>query len=208
MTIRSEPVQYPFPPAPSLYQPTTTLTELREDQPVVKIEFPDGRSGWLVTRYADVRQVLVDPRFSRAEALGPEVASPGLGTLAGESILGMDPPEHTRLRKLVMRAFTARRIERLRPSVAAMVDQLLDEMATLPQPADLVEHFALPLPVNVICELLGVPASDRHTFHAWSDTLMGDMNRDQGEMRVALEHLAGYLAALAERALPIARRAP
>jgi cytochrome P450 len=196
MTTRQAPIQYPFPPAPSLYRPTETLTELREEQPVVQIQFPDGKVGWLVTRYDDVRQVLIDPRFSRAAAANPEVAQVGLGALAVESIIGMDPPEHTRLRRLVMRAFTARRVERLRPRVAELVEQLIDDMQALPQPVDLVAHFSLPLPVAVICELLGVPASDQHVFHAASDTVMGDMSRDPGEMMVALNHLTEYLAAL------------
>ena len=204
MTTQREPVQLPLPPAPSLYHPTPVLNELRENRPVVQIQFPDGRTGWLVTRYADVRQVLVDPRFSRAAASAPEVAQGGLSVLAAETILGMDPPEHTRLRKLVMRAFTARRVEQLRPRVVALVDHLLDDLATRPRPVDLVEHFSLPLPVNVICELLGVPATDLPTFHAWSDTLMGDLHRDPAEMQVALGQLAGYFTTLiaAKRAEP------
>lgn len=204
MTTLQEPIKYPFPPAPSLFHPTSMLSTLREERPVAEIQFPDGKTGWLVTSYAGVRQVLVDPRFSRAAASAPDVAQPGLAAIATESILGMDPPEHTRLRKLVARAFTARRVEQLRPRVADLVDQLLDGIETMPRPVDLVEHFSLPLPVNVICELLGVPASDRHTFHSWSDAVMGDMNRDPAEMRAALERLAGYLGELiaAKRAAP------
>jgi cytochrome P450 len=116
----------------------------------------------------------------------------------------MDPPEHTRLRKLVARAFTNRRIEQLRPRVAALVDELLEAMEALPRPVDLVEHFSLPLPVQVICELLGVPAADRGTFHTWSDTLMGDWTRDPVKTRAAFEGLSGYLAQLiaTKRAAP------
>jgi cytochrome P450 len=187
-------VAYPFPPPPSLYEPSTKLAELRTEQPVVELLMPDGNTAWLVTRYEDVRQVLIDPRFSRAAASGPNVPSTGLGDLANDSILGMDPPEHTRLRRLVARAFTARRVEELRPRVAVLVDDLLGQMQDLPRPVDLVEHFSLPLPVQVICELLGVPPEDRHTFHEWSDHIMGDLHADPAQMRAAFESVAGYLA--------------
>ena len=187
------PLAYPFPPPPSLYEPSAKLAELRAEQPVVQLRMPDGKLAWLVTRFEDVRQVLIDPRFSRAAASGPDVPTTGLGDLAADSILGMDPPEHTRLRRLVAGAFTARRVEALRPRVAELVDQLLGAMEELPQPADLVEHFSLPLPVQVICELLGVPAEDRHTFHAWSDGILGDLNADPVKVREAFVAIGGYL---------------
>ena len=117
-----EPIAYPFPPPPSLFEPSTTLAELREHQPVVQIKMPDGKVGWLVTRFDDVRQVLIDPRFSRAAVATSENApNTGLNVVAVDSILGMDPPEHTRLRRLVARAFTARRVEELRPRAAKLV---------------------------------------------------------------------------------------
>jgi cytochrome P450 len=202
--VERTPLAYPFSPPPSLYEPSAKLAELRSEQPVVQLQMPDGKIAWLVTRFEDVRQVLSDPRFSRAAASGPDVPSTGLGDLASESILGMDPPEHTRLRRLVAGAFTARRVEALRPRVAELVDQLLGAMQGLPQPADLVEHFSLPLPVQVICELLGVPAEDRHTFHAWSDGMMGDLQADPAKMREAFESIGMYLAGHihAKRAAP------
>ena len=192
-----EPVTYPFPPPPSLFEPSTTVAELREHQPVVQIKMPDGKVGWLVTRFDDVRQVLIDPRFSRAAVATSENApNTGLNVVANDSILGMDPPEHTRLRRLVARAFTARRVEQLRPRAAALVDELLEAMMALPQPADLVENFSLALPVRVICDLLGVPAHDRHTFHAWSDAVLGDIHQDPQQMRAAFEDISAYLAKL------------
>ncbi|HKT06135.1 MAG TPA: cytochrome P450 [Rugosimonospora sp.] len=198
------PIAYPFPPSPSLYQPSPIFGQLREECPVAQVVTPTGFTAWVVTRHTEVRQVLVDPRFSRALAASPEVPKTALGKLASESILGMDPPEHTRLRKLVARAFTARRVEELRPRVTELVDELLLAMQPLPRPVDLVEHFSLPLPVQVICELLGVPAADRHVFHAWSDTLMGGWQRDPADMERALEDLKEYFRKLiaAKRAEP------
>jgi cytochrome P450 len=192
MTTPHEPIAYPFPPPPSLYEPSPEYGKIR---PIAQVTMPDGRTAWLVTGHAEVKQVLVDPRFSRAAASGPDALRTGLMT-ANDSILAMDPPEHTRLRRLVARAFTARRIEDLRPRVAKLVDELLDEIETLPRPVDLVEQFSLPLPVQVICELLGVPASDRHTFHAWSDTLLGDWKRDPNEIKAAFDDIGAYLSRL------------
>ena len=194
----------PFPPPPSMFHPSPEMKELQRSNPVVRTRLPDGRVGWLVTRYDDVRQVLIDPRFSRAAAVGPEVPDAGLGQAATDTILSMDPPEHTRLRRLVAGAFTARRVEALRPRVTKLVDELIDHLITLPQPADLVENFSFPLPVQVICELLGVPPADRHLFHEWSDTVLSDISGDPAEIEAAFAELSGYFARLlaAKRAQP------
>src|SRR5262249_44429236 len=124
--------------------------------------------------------------------------------IAGESILGMDPPEHTRLRRLVASAFTARRVEALRPRVVELVDVLLDGVESAPRPVDLVEHFSLPLPVQGICEVLGVPAADRHTFHEWSDAVLSGWQFDREKSENAFRGLAEYLGRLitAKRAEP------
>jgi cytochrome P450 len=191
----NRPIDFPFPEPPTLYHPNPELAELQSQCPVAKVQLPDGNSAWLVTRHADVRQVLIDPRFSRAAALaaGPDQ---GFAALAAESIIGMDPPHHTRLRKLVAGAFTVRRIDAMRPRVIALVNQLLAEVVALPQPVDLVEHFSLSLPVHVICELIGVPASDRETFHAWSDAVMGSNAKDPAVMLSAFRSLQDYFTDL------------
>jgi cytochrome P450 len=196
MTQPQEQVRFPLPAPPSLYHPSPELGELRETQPVTRVTMPDGKIAWLVTRYADVRQVLIDSRFSRAAATAPDAPQVGLGQLATQSLMGMDPPEHTRIRKLVARAFTARRVEELRPRVSKLVDELLDRVVSLPPPVDLVENFSFPLPVQVICELLGVPAQDRHTFHSWSDAMMGDIHRDPKQMEAAFAAMGQYLGGL------------
>jgi cytochrome P450 len=203
-TAQPDTVRFPLPPAPDIYHPAPELRTLRENRPVVRVSLPDGRTAWLVTRYADVRQVLIDPRFSRAKAAGAAGANSGIAMVAEDSILGMDPPEHTRLRRLVASAFTARRVEELRPTVTGLVDEMLAAMADLPRPADLVDNFSLPLPVRVICELLGVPAEDQDIFHGWSDTIMGNEQRDPDDIRAAVGKLAEYFGALiaAKRAAP------
>jgi cytochrome P450 len=191
-------LSFPLPDPPTLYAPLPELAEVQRDEPVVRVKTADGGVAYLVTRYADVRTVLVDPRFSRAAAARSEAAAAdfGLGALATESIAGMDPPDHTRLRRLVVRAFTARRVEELRPRAAEIVGDLIDHLVTLDQPADLVDNFSLPLPVKVICELLGVPADDRHKFHGWSDTMLSGPGADPAVLGGALQAMGDYLGGL------------
>jgi cytochrome P450 len=195
MTIDSSPVKF-TPALPG--QPVPEIRTISGGRPVFRAELPDGRIVWLATGHENVRHVLVDQRFSRALAVAPGQAQPGFEMFAAGSINGTDPPEHTRLRKLVASAFTARRVEALRPRVAAIVNQLIDAMAGRPQPADLVADFSLPLPARVICEMLGVPAADLGQFHAWSDTIMGDWQRDADEIMTALAEMYGYFGALIE----------
>jgi cytochrome P450 len=195
MTIDSSPVKF-TPALPG--QPVPEIATISGGRPVFRAELPDGRIAWLVTGYDNVRLVLVDQRFSRALAVAPGQARPGFEMFAAGSINGMDPPEHTRLRKLVASAFTARRVEALRPRVTGIVNQLIDAMLGRPRPADLVAGFSLPLPAQVICEMLGVPAADLGQFHAWSDTIMADWQRDPGEIMTALAGLYGYFGALIE----------
>jgi cytochrome P450 len=124
---------------------------------------------WVLTRYADVMAVLRDPRLIKepiaafvAARFGMAAPPPGLGL----SMLDRDPPDHTRLRGLVSKAFTPRALERLRPGIQQIVDGLLDEAATRGS-MDLIEEFAYPLPVRVICEMLGVPVKDHERFKQW-----------------------------------------
>jgi cytochrome P450 len=140
---------------------------LRADEPMSRVVLPYGGPAWFATRYADVRTVLGDHRFSRAATLGADVPRLTRDEVRrGPTIMTMDPPDHTRLRTLIAKAFTPRRVERLRPRVALLVDSLLDRMIAAGPPADLVEHLAVPLPVTIICELLGVPLADQHRFRA------------------------------------------
>jgi cytochrome P450 len=195
MTVDSSPVKF-TPALPG--QPAADIRTISGDRPVFRAELPDGRIVWLVSGYENVRQVMIDQRFSRALAVAPGQARPGIEMFAAGSINGMDPPEHTRLRKLVASAFTVRRVEALRPRVASIVGELIDAMLDRPQPADLVTGFSLPLPTQVICEMLGVPAADLEQFHAWSDVIIGDWQRDADEIMTALAELYGYFGALIE----------
>ena len=193
MTLDERPIRYPSPA-----DPRPDFRALLRSKPVVRAEMPDGSIGWLVSGYNEVRQVLVDQRFSRARAVAPGRALQGTEVFAAGSINGLDPPEHTRIRRLVASAFTARRVEAMRPRVASIVDELIGGLLDQPQPADFVAGFALPLPVQVICEMLGIPAEDMEQFHAWSDTIVGDWQQDSDEIMTALAGLYGYFGRLIE----------
>jgi Cytochrome P450 len=175
------------------HDPYPAYSALRTDDPVHRIEL-HGTPAWVLTRYDDVRAALADPRLSKdwRYTLPPEQRATAPGPPVKMMIL-MDPPEHTRLRKLVSRTFTLRRMEELRPQIRRLADELID---ALPQSGevDLLAEYAFPLPVFVICELLGVPAEDREDFAAWSNTMV-DASDHQQAME-AMGKLNGYIVEL------------
>ncbi|GHC32612.1 cytochrome P450 family protein [Streptomyces cinnamoneus] len=153
--------------------PYGTYEKLRESGPVHRVTGSDGRPAWLVTRYDDVRKGLADPRLS----LDKSTARPGnysgfsLPPALDANLLNMDPPDHTRVRRLVVKAFTPGRVHKLRTPVRKVADALLDAVEPAGG-ADLLAAYAGPLPVIVICDLLGVPQEDRVDFRAWTDALI------------------------------------
>ncbi|MBV1854666.1 cytochrome P450 [Catellatospora tritici] len=168
---------------------------LRGAEPLTRVRLPYGEEAWLATRYDDVRTVLGDARFSRAASVGRD--EPRTHPRQGDSgMLSMDPPEHTRLRKLVAKAFTARRVETLRPRTQEIANGLLDDFAAKGSPGDLVEHFSTPLPVAVICELLGVPFADRDKFQVWSEAIISTTSLTPQQIQDYLNSLWGYIAQL------------
>lgn len=181
---------------PGQLHPSALLDELRQNQPVCRVQLPYGGDGWLVTRYEDVKTVLADPRFSRARAISEDVPRATPRVPRPDSILSMDPPEHTRLRRLLVKAFTGRRVEGLRPRTQEITQGLLDEIVTHGQPVDLVENLCLPLPVAVICELLGVPPDRRGDFRAWSEAFVSSTRLTGAEIEAAHGNLRDYLADL------------
>jgi cytochrome P450 RapN len=188
---------YPFGPIERL-DLNPDYAQLRE-QPLVMVHMPYGGDAWLATRYDDIRTVLADPRFSRAETVGRDVPRTMPLIQHDPSILGMDPPEHSRLRKLVAKAFTARHVDMLKPRIQAIVDELLDTMIAAGPPADIAESLSWPLPIIVICELLGVPVEDRALFRGWTDLMLSMGGVDPERIREARSGLNGYLADLIAR---------
>jgi cytochrome P450 len=152
--------------------PYSVHARLRARHPVAQVIMPGGTPAWLVTGYAEGRAALTDPRLVKLpKGWRPDPDS--LFAALDLHMLNSDPPDHERLRTLVSKAFTARRVERLRPRITAITAALLDDMSTQ-QEVDLLAAFAFPLPVTVICELLGVPVADRDQFRAWSATIVSE----------------------------------
>ncbi|MGZ4600944.1 cytochrome P450 [Oryzihumus sp.] len=185
----------------SVFDPPPVYRRLQATEPVSPLTFPDGRAGWLVTRYDDVRALLADPRMSSQRSLGanpirlvPEELKPFLQPRPGQFI-GLDPPEHTRYRRLLTGQFTVRRMNALQPRVTEIVDEHLQAMRAAGAPADLVSAFALPVPSLVICELLGVPYVDRAEFQQRSRLLLSltsegpELLRARGEFRAYMLEL-------------------
>ncbi|MFE1754882.1 cytochrome P450 [Streptomyces anandii] len=187
-----EDLRFPFEQA-ELFEPPPQWGRLRGTCPVARAELPTGDRAWLVTRYEDVRSVLNDPRLSRAAATRPDAPRLGPARPEPDSIMAMDPPDHTRLRRLLAPAFTGRRAELLRPRIERTAEHLLDHMAELGPPADLVEHLTRPLPIITICELLGVPDRDRESFKEWTDAALTLAPHAAGAVTGARQRLADYL---------------
>jgi cytochrome P450 len=152
--------------------PYSVHARLRAEHPAAQVIMPGGTPAWLITGYAQARAALTDPRLRKM----PKDYRPDPNSLFAAldlHMLNSDPPDHERLRKLVNKAFTARRVEQLRPRITAIAEALLDDMS-MRQEVDLLAAFAFPLPVTVICELLGVPVADRDQFRAWSATIVSE----------------------------------
>ncbi|MET9913774.1 cytochrome P450 [Streptomyces sp. NPDC006476] len=190
--IPDEGLRFPFETS-RLFDPPAEWRLLRESCPVARADLPTGDRAWLVTRYEDVRAVLNDPRLSRAATTRPDAPRLGPARPEPDSIMAMDPPDHTRLRRLLAPAFTGRQAERLRPRIARTAERLLDDMAEIGPPVDLVEHLARPLPIITICELLGVPDEDRESFKEWTDAALTLAPHAAGAVTGARERLADYL---------------
>lgn len=186
------------------FDPIEELAEVREGDGLTRVMTPFGTSAYLVTRYDDVREVLADStRFSNAATR--QVRPPGVSDVSDEELeelragqmLAFDPPDHTRLRKMLTSEFTVKRMRRLEPRIVEIVDAALDDLEHVGKPGDLVSTFALPVPSLVICELLGVPYSDRAEFqHRTGRSLDASLPVEQRMklQRESREYMAGLVA--------------
>jgi cytochrome P450 len=176
--------------------PWSVYQRLRQAGPVQRAVLAGGEPVWLVSGYDEARALLADPRLSTdyfgVRALLPGAAGPYESPLSAH-MLNTDPPAHTRLRALVDQAFATRSVARLRPRIEQIADDLL---ARLPRDgmADLIEDYAVPLPVTVICELLGVPAADRNDFRRWAKAIVSTVPPDVA--RESERSVSAYLTAL------------
>ncbi len=200
------------PPAPTLFDwefatdPYPAYAWLREHAPVHRTKLPSGVEAWLVTRYADARQALADQRLSKNPAHHAEPAhAKGKTGIPGERkaelmthLLNIDPPDHTRLRRLVSKAFTPRRVAEFTPRVQELTDHLIDGFAARGT-ADLIHEFAFPLPIYAICEMLGVPREDQDDFRDWAGMMIRHGGGPRGGVARSVKQMRNYLVELIHR---------
>ncbi|MFF7386231.1 cytochrome P450 [Streptomyces griseoluteus] len=199
-------------PAPDLFtwefaaDPYPAYAWLREHAPVHWTKLPSGVDAWLVTRYADAKQALADQRLSKNPAHHAETAeAKGKTGIPGERkadlmthLLNIDPPDHTRLRRLVSKAFTPRRVAEFAGRVQELTDDLIDRFAEKGS-ADLIHEFAFPLPIYAICDLLGVPREDQDDFRDWAGMMIRHGGGPRGGVARSVKKMRGYLAELIHR---------
>jgi cytochrome P450 len=205
-------------PADFMQDPYDLLKKFRDSGPVHEVIWAHGAKVWLVTGYDEVRSLANDPRVSKDghrmnelfarhsgiafEPDSEQAAGPGFDDDLAAHMLNSDPPRHTRLRALVSKAFTLQRVQGLRPHIEQMVDQLLDGFAGRTE-VDLIEEFAVRLPITIICELCGMAEADRENFRQWSLKLVG-AGQDPEEVSAASKRMVEYASALidAKRVTP------
>lgn len=176
--------------------------------PICRIRLPNTVEGWLVVDHALARDLLRDPRLRKdARTTAGAAARSGGHHRTGVTtvnagltnhMLNSDPPKHTRLRRMITHAFTPAQVEALRPRISQIADELLDDLDRQGGDVDLISEYAFPLPITVICELLGIPAADRDRFKQWSNIVIDVAVADPDEMRWASNSLETYLHALVD----------
>ncbi|QKV74597.1 cytochrome P450 [Amycolatopsis sp. Hca4] len=196
MAAPGRPPLFPFDTPPST-DPAAEAIRLLHTDPVPRVRLASGHEVRLVTRYGDVQRALADPRMSRAALATPDAPTIVPGLQSPDMMPNMDPPDHTRLRRLVAKAFTAGTVELLRPRVETIAAGLLDRMLAAGPTADLVSALAEPLPGIVICELLGIARDERGPLlafiEAMSITTAFDQETFAATGAVAASHLLGLI---------------
>ena len=199
---------YPF-VADTALEPPAEWSEFRAKCPVARVTLASGDEAALITRYDDVKAVLSDPRFTRptpadGAARVADTESGGVFNSEMATVIPQHGEGHLNWRRMIGKWFTAKRMNALRPGMAAMAEQLIDEMVAKGAPADLKAGLAFPLPVWVICDMLGVPDADRDRFAHWSDVMLSMTRYTQAEFDAAQREFGRYMGGhiAAKRAEP------
>lgn len=182
--------------------PYPVYAKLREEEPVAQVLLPDGQYAWIITRYEDALEALKNQKFIKDFTKLANSGDMGDGSIFSENMLFADMPEHRRLRGLVSRAFTPKMISGMRGRIQEITDELLDKTAGQDE-MNLIDEFAFPLPIIVICEILGIPIEDRDNFRIWSNSMIessnGEYNPDiQKHMTDFTQYLSKRFAAVRE----------
>lgn len=172
------------------HNPYPVYEKLRQSDPILNLQFPDGRFGWLISNYEQAVEALKDGRFSKdvAKAMGQEQTS-----VFSTNMLFSDPPDHKRLRGLVQKGFTPQRIADMRGHIQEIADNLLDAVSSK-DTINLIDEYAFKLPIIVISEILGVPTEDQDKFRVWSNSIIGASNQEMNEQVV--QHMNEFIAYL------------
>ncbi|CDO03567.1 Cytochrome P450 107B1 [Oceanobacillus picturae] len=155
--------------------PYPAYTQLRNEEPVARVLLPDGQYAWMITRYEDALEALKNQKFIKDYRKLYEEDDSDYGSVFSENMLFADMPDHRRLRGLVSKAFTPQMIAGMRDRIQEITDELLDEIADQ-ETVNLIDAFAFPLPIIVICEMLGIPTKDRDDFRVWSNSMIEGSN--------------------------------
>jgi len=191
--------RFPFPVDAAL-EPPAEWAELRAKCPVAHVQLASGDEAALITRHADVKTILSDPRFTRPTrgddaARMTDTEEGGIFNSEMSAVIPQHGEAHLAWRRSIGKWFTAKRMNALRPGIAAMAEQLIDEMVAKGAPADLKASLGFPLPVWVICDMLGVPDADRDRFSHWSDAMLSMTRFSADEMKAAELEFGMYMAA-------------
>ncbi|TDE26618.1 cytochrome P450 [Actinomadura sp. 6K520] len=182
--------------------PPPEFAERRKESPLAPVTMPSGDEAVLAVRYKDVHAVLTSPAFSREALLAPEAPRILPGEEFGEdpnALTNMDPPRHTRVRRILSDIFSPRHVKTWHPKIVAITERLAGDLLAAGPPADLVAAFTLPLPIQIMCELLGVPAGDRERFRTWTDMIISSTAFTAEERVAAAVEFSGYVRDLIER---------
>jgi cytochrome P450 len=189
---------YPFAPRPS-QDAIAHLQRVMADRPMSRVTMPYGGDVWIVHRNQAARDVLADPRFVREPFRTGERVVPfyvPFPDFLRTTLQFEDPPQHTKLRRLVQKAISPKRVQEMRQSAVAFADQLIDDMLDKGGTPNLIPEYALPLPIEMLSNLLGVPSSDREAFERWSSSTLAVAGKTPEEVAADLGELAAYMAAL------------
>ncbi|HEY0450498.1 cytochrome P450 [Actinophytocola sp.] len=190
-----------FPPARRhAYEHPELYYEFQDHEPAAKVTLPTGDVVRLITRFEDAKQILIDRENIYSRKLLCEPDAPWFSTLRPPPgmLTTSDPPENTRLRRLAAGCFTARKVKAMEPRMQAVTDRLLDAMEDMTPPVNLVETLSLPVPIAMICQLLGVPPDGEALVHDWCNSLLTITADSPEELMAQQMKMAGYILELAE----------
>lgn len=200
MSTTETATEYPFGAVPPA-EASARYRAIAADRPMTKMTMPFGGDAWIIHRNGAAREMLSDPRFVREPFRTGERVTPyfvEFPDFLRTTLQFEDPPHHTKLRKLVQRSISPKRVKAMRDSAVEFANHLIDEMVAKGAPTDLVHDYAVALPIQMLANLLGVPPEDREKFQKWSSSTLAVANMPQDEVVANMTELVVYMMALIE----------